>query len=65
MLRDCRGSWMRPDSNRQGNQEKPNRFQGCFQGAKQDSMQKARQMALRMRHLQAQVHGLLLPTAEI
>ena len=34
-------------------------------GQKQDSMQKARQMALRMRHLQAQVHGLLLPAAEI
>ena len=65
MLRDCRGDWVRPDSNRQGNQEEPNRFQGYFQGAKQDSVQKARQVALRMRRMQAQVHGLLLPTAEI
>lgn len=65
MLRDFRSDWVRPDSNRQGNQEEPNRFQGCFQGAKQDSMQKARQVALRMRRMQAQVHRLLLPTAEI
>ena len=56
---------MRPDSNRQGNQEEPNRFQGCFQGAKQDSVQKAGQVALRMRRMQAQVHRLLLPAAEI
>lgn len=65
MLRDCRSDWMRPDSNRQGNQEEPNRFQGCLQGAKQDSVQRARQVALRMRRMQAQAHGLLLPAAEI
>lgn len=56
---------MRPDNNRQGNQEEQNRFQGCFQGTKQDFVQKTRQVAIRMRHMQAQVHRLLLPIAEI
>ena len=65
MLRDSRGGWMRSNNNCQGNQEEPNRFQGCFQGAKQDSMQKARQVAICMRHMQAQVHRLLFPAAEI
>ena len=65
MLRDSRGGRVRPDDDRQGNQEEPDRLQGRFQGAEQDPVQKARQVALRMRHMQAQVHGLLLPAAEI
>lgn len=56
MLRDRRGGRMRPDDDRQGNQEEPDRLQGRFQGAEQDPVQKAWQVALRVRRMQAQVH---------
>ena len=36
MLRDSRGGRVRPDDDRQGNQEEPDRLQGRFQGAEQD-----------------------------